>query len=83
MLIPKKNQVSLPDNIHQILTEYYNNAYESKFITIVESVSTSLSDFIIINMVDQFNRVRILAEIFRSVIASQFLKNAYILVKFI
>ncbi len=34
MLTLKKNQVSLPDNIYQILTKYYNNTYESKFITI-------------------------------------------------
>ena len=83
MLILKKNWISLPDNIHQILIEYYNNAYESKFIIIAESVSASLSDFIITNMVDQFDYVRILAEIFRLVMASQFLKNAYVLAKFI
>ena len=83
MLILKKNWISLPDNIHQILIEYYNNAYESKFIIIAESVSASLSDFIITNMVDQFGHVRISAEIFESVIVSQFLKNAYVLAKFI
>jgi len=69
MLTPKKNQISLSDNIHQILTEYYNNAYESKFITIIESVSASLSDFIVTNMVNQFGHIRISAEIFRLIMA--------------
>ena len=57
--------------------------YELKFITIAESVSASSSDFIVTNMVDQFGHVRILAEIFKLVIVSQFLKNAYVLAKFI
>ena len=69
MLTLKKIRVSLPDNIHQILTEYYNNAYESKFITIIESVSASLSDFIVTNMVNQFGHIRISAEIFRLIMA--------------
>ncbi len=57
MLTPRKNRVSLPDDIYQILIEYYSNAYESKFVTIAESVSASLNDFIVTNMVDQIGRV--------------------------
>src|SRR5579859_408709 len=43
MLIPRKSGVALPDNIYQILTDYYNNAYELQFVTIAESISTSSS----------------------------------------
>jgi hypothetical protein len=83
MLTPRKNRVSLPDNIYQILIEYYNNAYEARFISIAESVSASSDDFIVTNMVNQFGRVRISAEIFGSVMAPRYLKNAHILAKFI
>src|SRR6266542_6704987 len=57
MLTSRKNQVSLPDDIYQILIEYYSNTYESKFVTIAESVSASLNDFIVTNMVDQIGHV--------------------------
>ena len=36
--LPKKNNVSLLDNIYNILVEYYNTAYELEFLSIVESV---------------------------------------------
>ncbi len=83
MLTPRKNQVSLPDDIYQILIEYYSNAYESKFVTIAESVSAGPNDFIVTNMVDQIGRVRISAEIFGSMMALRFSKNAHVLAKFI
>jgi hypothetical protein len=83
MLTPRKNCVSLPDDIYQILIEYYTNAYDSKFITIAESASASPSDFIVTNMVNQFGRVRISTEIFGSVMAPRFIKNAHVLAKFI
>ena len=64
MLMPSNVQVTLPDNIYQILTDYYNNAYELQFVTIAESISTSSRDSIIIpNMVNQFEYVRILTEV--------------------
>ncbi|GBB90179.1 hypothetical protein RclHR1_17060003 [Rhizophagus clarus] len=83
MLIPRKNRVSLPDDIYQILIEYYSNAYESKFISIAESASASLNDIVVTNMFNQFGRVQISAEVFGSVMAPRFFKNAYILAKFI
>jgi len=36
MLTPCESCVALPDNIYQILTDYYNNAYELQFVTIAE-----------------------------------------------
>ncbi|GBC29613.2 hypothetical protein GLOIN_2v415082 [Rhizophagus irregularis DAOM 181602=DAOM 197198] len=84
MLTPCKNRVALPDDIYQILTEYYNIAYDLQFVTIAESTSTSSRDAIVVpNMVDQFGRVRISAEVFRSAMAPRYLKNANVLAKFI
>lgn len=84
MLIPRKNRVALPDNIYQILTDYYNDAYELQFVTIAELLSTSSKDSIVVpNMIDQFGRVRVSAEVFGSAIAPRYLKNANVLAKFI
>ena len=84
MLTSCKVQVVLPDNIYQILTDYYNNAYELQFLTIAESILTkSRSAIVVLNMVDQFGRVRIAAEIFGSIMSSRYSKNASILAKFV
>jgi hypothetical protein len=84
MLEPKKNRVPLPDDVYEILTDYYNNAYNLQFITIAESISTSPIDSIVVpNIVDQFARVRIVAEIFGSAMSPRYLKNASILAKFV
>lgn len=85
MLMPCENRVALPDNIYQILADYYNNAYDSSsFVTISESTLISSSDLIVIpNMVNQFGRVRISTEVFGSAIAPRYLKNANVLAKFI
>ena len=83
MLTPCRSRVALPDNIYQILTDYYNDAYELQFATIAE-ISASPKDTIVVpNVVNQFGRVRILAEIFGSVMAPRYLKNANVLANFI
>ena len=84
MLTPCRNRVALPDDIYEILTDYYNNAYELLFVTIAESISVSSTDSIIVpNMVDQFGRVRIAAEIFGSIMSARYSKNAFVLARFI
>ena len=71
-------------SIYQILTDYYNNAYRLQFVTIAESTSISSRDSIVVpNMINQFGRVRISAEVFGSAIASRYLKNANVLANFI
>ncbi|UZO27507.1 uncharacterized protein OCT59_019700 [Rhizophagus irregularis] len=47
MHTPCRNQVALPDNIYQILTDYYNDAYELQFATIAK-ISASPSDTIVV-----------------------------------
>jgi hypothetical protein len=64
MLMPCRSRVALPDNIYQILTDYYNNAYELQFVTIAEILASPRDSIVVPNMVNQFGRVRILAEIF-------------------
>ena len=84
MFTPCKSRVALPDNIYQILTDYYNNAYGLQFVTIAELISTSSRDSIVVpNVVDQFGRVRISTEVFGSAMASRYLKNANVLANFI
>ncbi|CAB5141919.1 unnamed protein product [Rhizophagus irregularis] len=53
MLTPCKNRVALPDDIYQILTEYYNIAYDLQFVTIAETTSTSSRDAIVVKCLDQ------------------------------
>jgi len=84
MFTPCKSRVALPDNIYQILTDYYNNAYGLQFVTIAELISTSSRDSIVVpNVVDQFGRVRISTEVFGSAMAPRYLKNANVLANFI
>ena len=84
MLTPRRSRVALPDNIYQILVDYYNNAYELQFVTIAELTSTTPKDSIVVpNMVDQFGRVRISAEVFGSTMAPKYSKNANVLANFI
>ncbi|UZO11219.1 uncharacterized protein OCT59_002791 [Rhizophagus irregularis] len=67
MLKPSKNRVALPNDVYKILTDYYNSAYDHQFLTIAESTSTNSGGSIVVpNIVNQFARVRIAAEIFGS-----------------
>jgi hypothetical protein len=84
MLTPCRNRVALTDNIYQILTDYYNDAYNLSFVTISESISAGSSDSIVVsNMVNQFGRVRIAAEVFGSLMSGRYSKNAFVLAKFV
>ena len=85
MLTPRKDKVSLPDDIYDLLVQYYNIAYDLEFVTITEAASSRLmSNFIVIlPKVNQFGRIRIGAEVFGSTIAPRYIKNSYILAKFI
>ncbi|CAG8789670.1 11871_t:CDS:1, partial [Racocetra persica] len=38
MLNPDKTHISLPDDIYELLTEYYKMAYNGNFATIAEAV---------------------------------------------
>ncbi len=86
MLNPRKDNVFLLDDIYEILVQYYNTAYDWKFMTISEtaSVETISEDFIIIlPNVNQYEHICIRAKIFRATITSQYMINLHILVKFV
>jgi len=83
MLTPCRNRVALPDNIYQILTDYYNNVYDLQFVTIAKSISNPRYSIVVPNMVDQFGRVQISAKVFGLAMAYRYLKNANVLAKFI
>jgi hypothetical protein len=84
MMTPKKINVSLPDDIYKILVDYYNVAYDSEFVSIAESVQRSSSTMIVVwPQINQFGRIRIRSEIFGSANTPRYLKNSFILAKFV
>src|SRR4051794_39936825 len=87
MMTLRKNDVSLPDDIYNLLVEYYNAAYKDlSFFSIAEAVQNpgcSNRRIVVLPQINQFGRIRIRAEIFRSVNALRYFKNSFILAKFI
>lgn len=89
MLTPRKDHVFLPDNIYDLLVQYYNAAYEWEFVTIAGASERLISeesteDFIVVSPnINQYGRIRIGSEIFGATIAPRYLKNSNILAKFI
>lgn len=85
ILSPKKERVSLPDEIYELLVQYYNDAYDQKFVTIAGAVSdiSSDDDIIVLPNVNQYGRIRIGAETFGATIAPRYKRNSHILAKFI
>jgi hypothetical protein len=88
MMHPKKINVSLPDNIYTLLVNYYNVAYgeDLDFLSIAEAsrnLVRSARRIVTQPRINQFGRIRIGAKIFGSAIAPRFLKNSFILAKFV
>ena len=89
MLTPRKNRVSLPDTIYELLVQYYNDTYDWNLVSIAELASGDLSSsnshqpIVVLPNVDQFGRIRIAAETFGSKIAPRYQRSSYILAKFI
>ena len=84
MMSPKKIGVSLPDDIYDILVDYYNAIYDSDFVSIAESVQRSTEhSIIILPRINQFGRIRIGSEIFGSANTPRYLRNSFILAKFV
>src|SRR5256885_10402594 len=82
MMSPKRMKVALPDDIYDILVEYYNNAYDSEFVTIVKAATECSSDKIVAwSQVNQFGRIWVRSEIFGSVNASRYLRSSFICAK--
>ena len=77
----------MPDDIYKLLVEYYNAAYDNlNFVSIAEaSQNLGRSDcrVIVWPQINQFGRIQIGAKIFGTVNALQYLRNSFILAKFI
>lgn len=75
MLTLRKNHVSLPDAIYELLVKYYNDTYDLDFVSIAELASSDLllsnsqQSIVVLPNVDQFGRIRIATEIFESTFA--------------
>ena len=48
MMFSKRMNISLPDDIYDILVKYYNNAYDSEFVTIAKAATERSGDRIIV-----------------------------------
>ena len=84
MMSPKRMNVALLDDIYDILVEYYNNTYDSEFVTIAKAATERSGDRIVVRpQVNQFGRIRVGSEIFGSVNASRYLRSSFIRVKFV
>lgn len=87
-MLQSKDNVSLPKDIYELLVQYYNNAYDWKFVTIEDAVnsanSENLEDYIIVLPdVNQYGRIQIGTEFFGSTIAPRYQRNSHIIAKFI
>ncbi len=89
-LLHKKNQVSLPNDIYELLVEYYNVAYDEwEFVTIQDAVdkvdnNVNSKDYIIVlPVVNQYGRIQIGTEFFGSTITPRYQRNSHVLAKFI
>ena len=85
MLNSRKDRVSLPDYIYELLVKYYNDSYDDlNFVTIAGfDPSESKEQIIVSPIVNQFGRIRIAAEIFGSIFAPKYRRSSNILAKFI
>ena len=87
MMTPNRIEVNLKDDIYEHLVDYYKAAYDSQldFATIADiSRNPEQSGRIVIRpQVNQYGRICIGAEVFGSAMAPRYLKNSYILAKFI
>lgn len=87
MLTPKKNNVGLPEEIYNILVEYYKTAYDLEFLTISElsqgNTRFSGRQIVVRPQINQFGHIRIGAKIFRSANSPRYSKNSFILAKFV
>ena len=89
MMYPKKIDVGLPDDDYNLLAGYYRVAYDNFNFFTIGKISQNLghsknpNTIIIQSQVNQFRRIRIGAEIFGSTYATRYLKNSYILAKFV
>jgi hypothetical protein len=76
-------ETNLPNDILDLLVEYYDNLYDDSFISI-SSITASSNNCNVVNpRIKQYGRLRIGADIYGSVQAARHEKSSYILARFV
>jgi len=76
MMSPKRMNIALPDDIYDILVEYYNDAYDSEFVTIAKVATERSGDRIVVQpQVNQFRCIQVRSKIFGSVNALRYFEE--------
>ncbi|CAG8765356.1 6507_t:CDS:1, partial [Gigaspora rosea] len=74
---------NLPNELLAFLTQYYNNAYNYRFISLANLQTASSSSILVLPNLTIYRRVMIRNEIFRSTFSKRHKKAAKILANFI
>lgn len=77
------HETDLPQDILDLLVEYYNNLYNDDRFIAISSVMSPNNDIVVNYKIKQCDRLRIGADIYGSVQAARHEKSAYILARFV
>lgn len=77
------HETNLPNNILDLLVEYYDNLYNDYFISISSITDSSRNCNVVNSKIKQYGRLRIGADIYGSVQAARHEKSSYILARFV
>jgi len=76
-------ETNLPNNILDLLVEYYDNLYDDSFMSISSITASSINRNVVNPRIKQYGRLRIGADIYGSVQAARHEKSSYILARFV
>lgn len=76
------SEIDLPNNILDLLVEFYSNLYGDDFISI-SSIRGSDTGIVVNSKIKQHGRLRIGADIYGSVQAARYEKSSYVLARFV
>ena len=83
LLKPMKKDVNLPLEVLTLLVDYYHNAYSYPFVTLSNVHNSSTESIVILPKINQFEKLRLGAEIFRLTFSKWYIRLANILAQFI
>ena len=82
-LLKPMKEGSLPDEILELLVEYYNNVYDHSFVTLSNVHKSSQESRVVLPKVNYFGRLRIGAEVIGSTFSARHTRSANILSQFV
>jgi hypothetical protein len=82
LLMKPYQETTLPNDILNLLVEFYNSLYNDYFIS-VSFITGPINDNVVMSNIKQYGRLRIGADIYGSVQAARHEKSSYILARFI